>query len=105
MTILSESTVKCATFLGYSLFIIVFMLAILAINMIRYDDFKTGLGLIIFAVVVFVSSIICCLEPHREIKVLLSDDYPAVKLYDKYDIKERDGNIWILREKEALKED
>ena len=105
MTILSESTVKCATYLGYSLFVIAFIFIILAINMIRYDYSNIGFGVIIFAVLMLATSIFCCLEPHREIKVILSDDYPAQKLCDEYDIKERDGDIWILREKEALKED
>ena len=105
MTILSESTVKCATYLSYSLFVIAFIFIILAINMIRYDHCWVAFGFIIFAILLFVTSMFCCLEPHREIKVILSDDYPAVKLYDEYDVKKRDGDIWILLEKEPLKED
>lgn len=105
MTILSESTAKCATPLGYVLFIFTLIFVVLAVNMARDDYCWAALGFIIFAVLVFVTSMICCLEPYRQIKVILSDDYPAVKLYDEYDVKERDGDIWVLREKEALKED
>lgn len=103
MTILSESTAKCATPLAILFVLAALIVVMLGVAMCVYDCLKIGLVSIIAGVLVFVTTIVCYFEPYREIKVLLSDDYPAKKLYDEYVVKERDGDIWILRDKEPIK--
>lgn len=41
------------------------------------------------------------MDVNCRIKVLLDDSYPAVKLLDKYEVVEREGDIFIL---DALEE-
>ena len=36
-----------------------------------------------------------------EYQAIISDDYPAHSLYEKYDVIRQDGKIWILQDKEA----
>ena len=101
MTILSESVVKVGTLYGFiGLFIfVVFM--VLACELIRYDYLKAALCMVGLAIIIFVIIIIYGTEPHKRIKVILEDEYPAVKLYEEYDVEERDGDIWVLTEKET----
>ena len=64
-----------------SLFAFLFLTAIIAIIIIRVEDkdtTETGL---------------------YRYEVILEDDYPLEKIYDKYNIIEHKGKIWILEDK------
>ena len=102
MTILSESVVKVGTLYGFiGLFIfVVFM--VLGAALVKYDYLKTSLVIIGLAIVIFVIIMIYGSEPHKRIKAIFEDDYPAARLYEEYDVEGRDGDIWILTEKEPM---
>jgi hypothetical protein len=36
-----------------------------------------------------------------EYKIILDENYPAVQLYEKYEVVGQDGKIWIIQEKES----
>ena len=38
-------------------------------------------------------------DSYQQLKVLLSDSYPAAELYDRYDVVEKEGEIWVIKEK------
>ena len=38
-------------------------------------------------------------KPYLEFKAVVSDDYSATELYEKYDVIGHDGKIWILNER------
>lgn len=104
MTILSESTaMDGASSYGLIGLLIFIILMVTACVLARYDYLKTSLIIVGLAIIIFVIVIIYGGEPHKRIKVILSDDYPATKLYEEYDVEGRDGDIWILRDKEPIK--
>ena len=107
MEILSETTQKVATLPG----VIAILLGVLFIFGFLISGLYTNKGKLVFAfallTIVFLAiGFTVCTEPHRRVKVILQDDYPAVELLEKYDVVEQDGKILTLQEKEPIgKED
>lgn len=106
MTILSETTQKILSGVGIVCVIAGLILCIFSIVCVA------AIGNNIAALVVVIAALVCMAgaafssEPHRKVKAIISDDYSAVELHDKYDVNERDGEIWVLTEKEPIsKED
>ena len=103
MTVLSETTQRipppaACTFLAVGIIIVsVCLLSVI-------DNYKKpGIVWVFVLGGIFFMAMGCIsCKPHRKIKVILSEEYPAVILYDKYDVKERDGEIWVLLEKEPI---
>lgn len=105
MTILSESVVKVGTLYGFiGLFVFVAFM-VLGMMLAKYDHLDASIVVLGLAIVIFVIIMIYGVEPHKRIKVILSDDYPAVKLYEEYDVEGRDGDIWILQDKEPMEKE
>ena len=46
-------------------------------------------------------SMVTCRQIKRQYEVILNDDYSAKELYEKYDVIEQRGEIWVIREKET----
>lgn len=106
MTILFESTQVIATSTSCVFFVIGFFLPLLIMLLLfalTYHglDNIIALSLLIFTIMCFVVGLICA-KPHRKIKAIISNEYSAVELYDKYDVIEREGDIWTLVEKEPI---
>lgn len=109
MTILSETTIKVLNPIGIvSLFISLLIIVLLIIISISIIEYINGTIIItIFFVIVMYFSVAMTMgsTPHRRIKAIISDDYPATNLYDEYTVEDRDGKIWILTEKEPMTEE
>lgn len=67
---------------------------------------KTGVLLATLFLVAMIATIIIRVEDKDttetglyRYEVILEDDYPLEKIYDKYNIIERKGEIWILEDK------
>ena len=105
MTVLSETTQRIPTQAGYAFIVIgIIIVSVCFLSVIdNYIKLKSGIILVFVLGGIFfmVMGWISC-KPHRKIKAILSEEYPAVSLYDKYDVKERDGEIWVLLEKEPI---
>lgn len=110
MTILN-SYVEKVELSGVSAFIVVMSMAFAAIFLIasiqtfKDRDKKAG---IILAALCAVSLIVLFTIVNYEYdrpkvttyEVILSDDYPATKLLEKYDLVEQRGEIFVIRDKE-----
>lgn len=104
MTILSESTKNVATSVGSGLIIIGLIAFITAIILLTHDSYISSVVAFTIAVIFYiVASISSFVEPHRRIKAILSDDYPAVELLDKYTVDGNEGKVWTLTEREPMK--
>ena len=99
MTILSETTKYTLTTTGGIVLLLgVVLCAVFAAIGARYDNLSlTIVGVVILLAAGF--STIYFKVSYQEIKAIISDDYPATELYDKYDVVKRDGEIWILDER------
>ena len=102
MTILSESVVKVGTLYGFIGLFVIVVFIVLAFALARYDYLKVALCMTGLAIITIFVVVIFCTEPHKRIKAILEDDYPAARLYEEYDVEGRDGDIWILTEKEPM---
>ena len=58
-----------------------------------------GVVTMIVGIAITLGAIYVYKEPYKQLKVILSDDYPASELYEDYTIVDQDGKIWILDEK------
>lgn len=103
MTILSETTQKILTGTGIVCLIATVILFIFGVAVcgMAIDNAAAALVVIIASLACLAGAIFSS-EPHRKIKAIISDDYSAVELHDKYDVEERDGEIWVLMEKEPI---
>ena len=102
MTILAENTWVRFTSVGNILLIVAVTVLACSIRVLIED----GLSIFVFICVLFAIgvasiSIIYYREPYKIFKVVLQDDYPAAELYDNYNVKGREGEIWILTEKKT----
>ena len=108
MTILAESVDKQFTSLGAVLLIIGFVCLVTALGIIIEYGFDPPWFLsllLILSILLIAPSFAILREPHRQLKVMLSEDYPAADLLDKYEIEGRDGEIWMITEKAILEEE
>lgn len=108
MTILSQSTQNIFTIPG--IFMMVFGVMGFAITLyVLYDDYdefiKIGAIVSGLSLILIIASLTIGAKSHERIKVILSDNYPAIKLYEKYDIEGREGNIWTLVSKKTIEEE
>ena len=102
MTILAENTSIGFTSVGYILLIVALTVFGCGIRVLIEDEFSIFAFIcVLFAIVIASISIICYKEPCKVLKVVLQDDYPAVELYESYNVKGREGEIWILTEKKT----
>ena len=103
MTILSETTKNVMDPTGDALMIAAVILFIIFIFIVDHD---VKLVVMIVFLIAFATCFIAALtigsKPHRRIKAIISDEYSAVDLYDRYGVIERDGAIWVLTEKEPI---
>ena len=99
MNILSETTYHYLTPLGRS-FCIVGLVCLIVMLVGLFNDINSlMLTSGIIGAILILASFIFFTEPYQQIKATISDDYPAVKLYEEYDVVRHDGKIWILNEK------
>ena len=104
MTVLSESTQRILTDTGCIIFVFFIVAIVVTVYAFIYGYFKEGFIYLAITVAIFVIMVIVCTKPHRKIKAILSDDYPAVELLDKYTVNGNEGEIWTLTEREPMKE-
>ena len=101
MTVLSETTRYTFTRTGGMIFLFGIILCMVFVAIGLRDDIMC---LAIIGAVIGLATVICAgiyfKEPYQELKAIISDDYSAAELYDKYDVVGHDGKIWILEEKE-----
>ena len=103
MTILSETTKNVINSAGSALMIVAVILTIIFFVIVISDGaLVVGLAFLIAVVMCFIASLVIGSKPHRQIKVIISDEYSAVELYDKYNVTDREGDIWTLVEKEPI---
>lgn len=102
MTILAESTQFIITDIGLALFVIGIFVFVIAVPLFINDFPKSALLSLAIAISLFVIAFGFQQEPHREIKVTISDDFSATALYDKYTVDDREGEIWTLVEREPM---
>ena len=108
MTILAESVDKQFTSLGAALLIIGLVCFISALVIILEEGVEPPwfiLSLLILAALLIAPSFAILREPHRQLKVMLSEDYPAADLLDKYEIEDQDGKILVITEKAIFDEE
>ena len=105
MTILSETTHRVLTPTGVVLLVIAAILMVITFIIASDINLVIGITFLIAIVMCFGVAMTIGSKPHREIKVIISDDYPATNLYDEYTVEDRDGKIWILTEKEPMTEE
>lgn len=100
MTILAENTCMNLTNVGSILLIVAVTVFACGIRALIEDEFSIFAFICLFFAIGIASiSIIYYKEPRKVLKVVLQDDYPAAELYDNYNVKGREGKIWILTEK------
>ena len=100
MTILSETTKYTLTSIGGTVFIFGMILCMTFVTIgLRDDSMCLGIIGAVIGLAAVISVAIYFKEPYQEIKAIISDDYPATELYDKYNVVKRDGEIWILNER------
>ena len=104
MTVLSETTFRHITPSGIFVLIIALMFLVLAILALTDLEYPCAFYFITVCIILIAAYFIVFTEPHRRLKVILSEDYPAVDLLEKYDIKDRDGDIWVLDEKTPMED-
>lgn len=104
MTILSESTQRILTDTGRIFWVFFIVAIIVTIYSFIFGYFKEAFIYLAITIAIFVIMFIVYTKPHRKIKVILQDDYPAVELLDKYIVDGNDGEIWTLTEREPMEE-
>ena len=100
MTILSETTKYVLTSTGVMVLPLGILLGlIIAVIGVRCDSMcLTIVGAVtVLAAIIFV--FVYLKKPYLEFKAVVSDDYSATELYEKYDVVGHDGKIWILNER------
>ena len=102
MTILSESTKFILTDIGLTLFVFGIYIFVIAIALFVKDFPKTALFSLSLGVLLWAIAFGFQYKPYRKIKAIISDDFSATALYDKYDINDREGEIWTLTEREPM---
>ena len=103
MTILSETTKNVMDSTGGKLMITAaILLIILAVIAINNAKLVVMIVFTIASAICFIVGLTIGSKPHRQIKAIISDEYSVVDLYDRYDVIERDGAIWVLIEKEPI---
>lgn len=101
ITILSESTNNVLTPLGFLLIFFGSMSCIISLILVFEGYAKHSIFPLFIGIVMIGIAIVFCHKPETEVKATLSEDYPVTKLFDTYDVIDRDGDIWILIEKET----
>lgn len=104
MQILFETTARELNPIGIMFLIIIMILLIISLVIVDYINLVVGITLLIAIAMCFCSVMTIGTEHHRKIKAIISDEYSVVELYDKYDVTEREGDIWTLVEKEPMVE-
>ena len=107
MRILSETVITSTEneLVGVILLILLAVFVVVGIYIIiEYYGLKE---FIYWAFIVIVWALIISFffqKPIKEYKVIFDEDYPAINVLDKYEVVGRDGEIYILRDKEPRKE-
>ena len=108
MRILSETAITSTRneLIGIILFILLAIFVVVGICIItKYYGVKEFIWYAFIMVVVGVLIISYFFQkPLKEYKVIFDEDYPAINVLDKYEVVGRDGEIYILRDKEPRKE-
>lgn len=102
MTILSETTVRALNPIGIMFLVIIMILLIISLVIVDHINLVVGITFLIAIAMCSGALMTIGVNHHRRIKAIISDDYPATDLYDEYIVKERDGKIWVLVEKELI---
>jgi len=103
--ILSKTDVMIARYenIGKILAIIIIISFLLGLIIIS-DGYFYGLLFIVIALICFCGNVYCITyktpSGKYEYKAIVPEDYPFVKLYEKYEVVGQDGKIWILRDKD-----
>lgn len=104
MTILSESTQSVITNDGLLVLLFALITLAAAVVLLATECYKSGFFLLAITIAILVIIEIFYMKPYRRIKVILSDDYSAVELLDKYTVNGNEGEIWTLTEREPMEE-
>lgn len=109
MTILFQSTQNIVTTYGTIMIACGLIGLIIGLVIALYeacDEFiKIAVIICCISVISLLAGLTIGAKPHEKIKVILSDNYPAIKLYEKYNIEGREGNIWTLISKKTIEEE
>ena len=100
MTVLAEEIIHDLSVVGALAFVLGVIGVIVGV-LIGMSGYKV-MGTIFFAIGCLLMGVTFTSvgqDSYRQLKVLLSDDYPVVDLYDRYDVVEKEGEIWVLKEK------
>lgn len=113
-----NSYVECQGEVGFTILSIVFALMVIVVALLKGDIerwchlylskdnffFKNAkmvwLYIILVLVVVFGLAGVSLMGSDNYIEATISDDYPLKAVYEDYEIVERRGEIWVLRERE-----
>ena len=83
--------------------IIAFICAIMAFTSVKGQDFYIIVSVILFAACCIISFIGAIFEKpsgRYRYECLIDDTVPYIEIYDKYDVIEQRGSIWVLEDKE-----
>lgn len=84
--------------LGLALICLIMVLA-----SVKYQDFCAIVGVILLVVCVAISLVGTLFNKpsgRYQYECLIDDTVPYTEIYDKYDVVERRGSIWVLEDKE-----
>lgn len=83
--------------------ILAFICVMMAIASVKGQDFYIIVGVILFAACWIISFIGIIFEKpsgRYRYECLIDDTVPYTEIYDKYDVIEQRGSIWVLEDKE-----
>lgn len=88
--------------------LILFIISVLGAIVLAFDDSKSALALIIITGIVAAGTTnaydhIEKKSGRYQYEVILDEDYKFIELYNKYNVIERRGEIWVLEDKEIDK--
>lgn len=107
MRILSETEIMSTRneLIGIILFILLAIFVVIGICIIiKYYTIKEFIWWVFIVIVWALIVSFFFQKPIKEYKVIFDENYPAINVLDKYEVVGRDGEIYILRDKEPRKE-
>lgn len=83
--------------------LIAFICSIMVIASVKYQDFCAIVGIILLVacgITAFIGAIFEKPSGRYRYECLIDDTVPYTEIYDKYDVVEQRGSIWVLEDKE-----
>ena len=107
MRILSETAIMSIGNELIGVILLILLLVFVAVGtyiIIEYYGLKEFIWLAFVAVIWALIISYFFQKPLKEYKVIFDEDYPAINVLNKYEVVGKDGEIYILRDKEPRKE-